>query len=240
MSSDYYPPKGPEWVAPEELRRDSKHTAALLAEKYSHDVMNFRSQFFAKLAAHGAIHAGYGWATFNSEGEESSLATVGIAEVLLFCRPAIQPSAAGDHVVPVIRIITNEPVVYSGEGIEDFSYLTEEVTVDDDDDAQYLMDAVLAQTNRAEQTTEQRVANVLESLSPLFMVKEGRLQLSKNLQPATPVFRLTHPFGELPPTAPFGYPNVMEDRIYALGKAQGLLDGVMAVDPTYVFEVPAA
>ena len=146
MSSDYYPPKGPEWVAPEELRRDSKHTAALLAEKYSHDVMNFRSQFFAKLAAHGAIHAGYGWATFNSEGEESSLATVGIAEVLLFCRPAIQPSAAGDHVVPVIRIITNEPVVYSGEGIEDFSYLTEEVTVDDDDDAQYLMDAVRAHT----------------------------------------------------------------------------------------------
>ena len=228
MGPEYYPPGGHDWVSSNDLRRARAHSEALLSEKYFHDVAAFRAQFFSKLTAYGAMHEGFGWAIFNGEDEDNTDTELyARRRVLLVCRSRPDTLQATSHPIPLIRLITNEPII-SESGI---SYLAEDATVYENGRASYHVGGV-----HVMDANGQPVDEIKHVLTPLFSVSaENNLLISTNSTPVTPSFILKD--SVLPDDAarPFGpaTSESLEDYIYALENASSILQSVMNIDPSH-------
>lgn len=229
MGPNYYPPGGHDWVSSSDIRREQAHTEALMVEKYFHDVAALREQFFSKLATHGALTEDLGWAVFGGQEDDNEDAeTLARREVLLFCinRPE---STHAEHPVPLIRIITNEPFM-----LEDgLTYLTEDVTIFEDGRASYFMGATRSRDENGE-----LVDDVHSSKSPLFFVSpDNKLMITANAGNLTPHFMLRDDC--LPDDSVFPYGPAsgtsLEDYIYALDSARGILHSVLDDEPGHVY-----
>lgn len=232
MGPNYYPPGGHDWVSSSDIRRAQAHTEALLVEKYFHDVAAFRDQFFGKLATHGAMHEGLGWALFNGEDDEAEdTDSFARREVLLTCR--FRPEAVHKEVpVPLIRVITNEPYV-TDAGL---SYLTEDATIFEDGRATYFVGAV-----RVKNENGDHVDDVTRTVSPLFFVAEGnKLFVTGNAGALTPHFMLQDESLPDDRVFPFGsatgeFVDNLENYIYALDSARGILHSVLDDEPSHAY-----
>lgn len=228
MGPNYYPPGGHDWVSSSDIRREQAHTEALLVEKYFHDVAAFRDQFFGKLATHSALTEDLGWALFGGQEEDDDAGTLARREVLLFCINRPEPMQ-GEHPVPLIRIITNEPFI-SEHGL---TYLTEDMTIFEDGRASYFMGAARSRDENGE-----LVDDVNRSKSPLFFVSpENKLIVTANAGTLTPHFMLQDE--SLPDDSVFPYGPAtgtsMEDYIYALDSARGILHSVLDDEPRHAY-----
>ena len=216
---NFYPPEGHDWVATNTIRRLRDHNEALMEEKYTHDASAFRQKFFAKLMQHGALNDGVGWAMFDDE-ESGSTSTLGRNETVLLSIPMLN-EAMGDYRVPRIRIITNQQFISDGKVF----YLADDVTVTVHD-AHCFTSAVNLPT------TVEEFGNMLtHSLTPLFKAVDGQLLTSNNFNMGTPIVEFEDQARPETAVQPFGNPEVLSDRIYALHKAQQILSSVMDWEP---------
>lgn len=229
MGSEYYPPQ--DEVSGNDILQAQAHAEAQREEEYVHGVAAFRGQFFNKLAAHGALSEDLGWAVFGTEQDDDyeGAETVPQREVLLFCinRPGV---AHQNHPVPLIRIITNEPFM-TEDGL---TYLTEDVTILESGRASYFMGAV-----RSRDTDGEFVDDVVHSASPLFFVsaEDNKLIVTTNAGRFTPHAMLQDeslPDDRVFPYGPATGDN-MEDYVYALGRAQDILQTVLADEPSHAY-----
>lgn len=229
MGREYYPPDDQGMVSGNDILQAGAHTEALLEAKYFHDVAAFREQFFGKLAAHGAMSEDLGWVVFGAEEHEDDDAeTLTQREVLLMCYfrpPSLE--AAASHPVPLIRIITNEPII-SETG---FTYLTEDVSVYENGRASYFLGAVRLKDEHGED-----VGELAESQSPLFFILENnKLVVTANAGKYTPHSVLQHEVRPDNRVFPYGPAtgDSMEDYIYALNSAQAILSSVVHEEPSH-------
>jgi len=200
-----------------------EHNDALAVEKYTHDVGAFRKKLFGILMSNNAIDVeGFGWAMYLT-AEEKSDATAIVKEVVITSRPRADEGIGG-HIVPLIRIITNEPIVNDGHGF----YLTEDITVEPNGNAQYLTSGIRMAD---EEHRKLFAVNMETSLARLFLIVDGNLAVSNNLRPVTPVINVASSGNSRNFVRPFGSPDVISDKIYALDKANGILGNVIDVTP---------
>jgi hypothetical protein len=235
-----YPLGGHDWVPTDPIRKLAVANEAQLAERYAEDVRAFRQAFFGKLAVHGAIaHTKYyGWAIFNDH-TPGSIATEGSRAVVLACRmhrPKVPNHAS--MWIPAIRIVTNELVVHE----ETHACLTEDVSVDPNNSARYLIDAMDMAVSDEDSTLEVTSETLKKSLSPIFFAShDNRLHMSANTKDVIPTIRIldtTHKskvHAWETAVVPFGYPAVLEDRLYALGRAKEILASVMNLEPLIAY-----
>jgi len=222
-SSNFYPPEGHDWIPTVDIRRAIEHNDALAVEKYTHDVGAFRKRLFDILVSNNAIGVeGFGWAMYVTTEAESD-ATATAKEVVITSRPRADEGIGG-HIVPLIRIITNEPIVNDGH---DF-YLTEDITVEPNGNAQYLTSGIRM---AGDENRKLFAENMETSLAPLFLIVDGKLALSDNLRPVTPVINVASSLNSRNFVRPFGSQDVISDKIYALDKANGILSSVIDVTP---------
>jgi hypothetical protein len=233
MVPENYPQNGHDWVSHDDLLRATTLTEALLAEKYNRDVAAFREQYFGKLTAYGAMDEGLGWAVFNAEDEDDDTENLSRCEVLLTCRFRPEATQSWVHPVPLIRIITNEPI-RSETGL---TYITEDVTIMENGLASYQLGAVRTKGENGKLLDD--LGNVLNSsVSPLFWVaEENKLIVTTNAGPTTPHFKIKD--AELPDVRVFPYGTAtgssLEDSIYALDRARDILQSIQDLDPSHSY-----
>lgn len=230
--TDSYPPGGRDWICPHDSRTTEAHVQALLQEKIAHDTAAVRETFFGRLAAYGAIDHGFGWAIFGAEESDGAMATAAREVLLLSVVRDVNTYGAG-RPLPLVRIITNEPII-NETGI---TYVTEDVTVYEDNRAAYLLGAVHVMDEHHDQLPDLGT-RMQSSQSPLFQVTgENHLALSTNAGPLTPYFKLTDVALPDDEAFPFGAPagEHVEDTIYALGKASGILQSVVQIAPSHAY-----
>ena len=231
-SADSYSPENYDWVDADSLADLTAQTPALVAEKYEHDMVAFRRQFYGKLLAHKAMEANnFGWAIFSPMDLAGSVATLGERNTLLVCRYPGNPGDDDLYAVPALRIITNELMV---SDTDDIFYTTEDIIVDKKGDARYMMDAVAAPDFRDATTADKSCLELRKSLSPLFFIDDqATLSVTKNTRSTIPIFIVTDPEHTQKRVTPFGRTDSLEDKIFALEKANKILRGVLDQDPTY-------
>ncbi len=200
-----------------------------MAEKYIHDLGDFRDSLSSKLLAHHAISNGFGWAIFGAEQYDGSVAALAPREILLFSRFRPESMVAGGVNAPLIRIITNEPVIYD----ETAAYLAEEITLFENGNARFLLDAMKAGRGEFSSSTQDGQL-VTPSLSPIFKVNDhGQLAITTNSGKVTPVIKIVPDHDPSIPIRPFGLPSDTEDRLFALSRAQDILLSVMDIAPSH-------
>lgn len=207
---------------------------ALLAEEHAHGVTEFRKAFWSKLAASCATSGGRGWAIFNGEEWAGSVATLTDREVLILSFPRRLEMAAVAIHEPLIRLITNEPIV-SEDGA--LSILTEDVTVLENGHVQYLMD-VVQMTGEYGSTDHDVTTALADSRSPLFFVKpNGKLVIQNKRELSTPLalVRVIKNAGSFT-VYPYGpHEGSAEDYSYGLYRAKEILDSIQDVDPSQAY-----
>ena len=232
-SAEHHPIIDREWVCRAELGRLVAENQRDLHEQYFNDVAGFREVFFDKLQQSCEASYARGWAIFHAEEEAGNVATIPAREVLILgkMRPDLGVRLHGETPMPLIRMITNEPVITE----DGFNYLTEDVAIFENGRTRYMMSAV--ETDRNGQLSGGGLVKFLErSSSPLFMVNRmGRLVLTLNASEITPEHLVAEEVGgAILRAAPFGYKSFkLEDSVYALGKAEEILFSVLGTDPSH-------
>jgi hypothetical protein len=121
-------------------------------------------------------------------------------------------------------------------------YIVEDVILDEDTDAQYLMDPIFFfDPDVPEGTSEEdiEVAQELHDLSPRLTIpslEDGDITFLLPLQSFTPnafVLRDNPDTGGKDMILPFGHHTNIDDAIYAIAKASEMLEVCMALDPDY-------
>jgi hypothetical protein len=246
MGPNYYPPDGHDWVATDAIRKLSEHNEALMAEQYAEQLREFRTKFFGKLASHGAMdwEQRNGWAMFHAENQDDSgLAMGDRPEVLLTCRLQLEGDQPDeDNPIPHIRIVTNETVIgeekiskETGTYIRPLYYLTEDITISPNGDAQYLPDAVNREV-ASEEVESEAEQKTLVSYSPLFYYVNKQVMFSPNTPYVTPVLHVKADEDSKESVTPFGIWGNLEDRLYALHKARKMLDSLDLAEPSHAYD----
>lgn len=197
----------------------------LLEAKFISDLNQFRGEALYKLHTHDALEhsVGEGWGVFSNyeidnDSEDAMLLPGGKSTLLLATNG--RPNPSNGNLVPKIRIITNELI----RTPEKSQWLTQDFSADKENNAQYMVDVVDVNNQRAEDT-----------LAPLFVVDdEGRLNLSINTCAFTPSFGIKLEGKPDTLTAPFGDYENLEDKIYALSEGQALLEEVRNIEPEHI------
>ncbi len=243
-------PDHPEFVPVEELAQIQRQNEQLLEAGYQDNCNLFRASVFHKLTQHHATHNGSGWAIFYVDGEDDpgSVSTLVRKEVLVWSYFHDASKTRGGLTIPTIRLLTNETYLMP-DGPE---YLASDVTLDDDNDAQYFVDATMLHSDPREKhylddvgleptapeepDVDENQDPILRSLAPLFIVSdEGILRLSHNFVLSTPLYLVEAklPTGQNAACYPFGQFLCMEDRLAALTVGQNLLDEIRDLEPVY-------
>jgi hypothetical protein len=209
---------------------------ALVAEQHARRVAAFRTDFHDRLAACCAPQNGYGWVIFNGEMLDGSVASLARREVLIAARPRNQVVQEMGYAVPLIRLITNEPITADDGSL---SYLTEDVSILENGRAVYLVDAVQVQDEHGERAAD--LGKVLaHSPSPLFFANEqNELFISGGAGAVTPYVMfevvkdarsfMVHPYGGQKGGS-------IEHDIFGLDRAQEILESVRDLDPSHAFD----
>ncbi len=217
MRSNYYPPDGYDWVEMAELQRLAAQNNALADEVYAKNVRDFRYAFFDKLLAHDAVDEGYGWATFVAEEEPGSVATLGKPEILLASSSKLR-----------FRVVSNELLEINNAPL----FLAEEVTISPSGYAQYSIDVMHIQARPDETYAKAFLRCFEETNSAIFVAGEDSLILKRPRWFTAPIMPVADPSGRGPKAIPFGVPNVALDKLYALSKANELLQSVLDLEPS--------
>lgn len=232
MGPNYYPPGGRDWVSTSDIRREVAHSQAQLLEKYHHDVAALREQFFGKLHPYRAIDSdGFGWAVFN-DGELEGDTEEPARKVLLICASRPNTLPALRHPVPVMRIITNEPVI----GENGHTYVTEDITIFENGHASYHLGAMLTHDETGEQVADLNEA-LSQSVTPIFVISDDNiLFVSPNAGATTPHSMLTDESFPDDSVFPYGNPEgeFISDRIYAIERAQAIMQSILGLEPSQV------
>lgn len=216
MSAERHSGDGSEFQIPQTGVYETPVVSAEAEEKWIYDVRQFREDVFAKLVRYGALQNGNGWATFDIFKDLSAGAGISSnREILLLTGNHPSAQSKGGANVPAIRILVNEK--YSHTSVARF--LTEDFTLDHEDDAQYFIDAFNVTNGKATNT----------QYAPIFDTKMDRLLLF-NFRPSTPCEPLrVEKLGEV---LPFGNNKNFADKNYALERAKTILAEVSGIEPS--------
>lgn len=206
-----------ERVDPQSLIELRARNQTYLETQYSRQVAELRANVTRRLIGHSALHGKIGWAIYQEQPPQQSGVLVDdcSTETLVMVLIADEEEQVGSH----IRIVTNTEYRHNAAT----AYLTEDVTVDSEDDAQMFIDTVFIDES----------ANILPSrepqldtLSPLFFVKDGEIKFT-NMRSFTPSLPVTCAIGDgttmrEATVLPFGTYENYEDKVAALEKARDI------------------
>lgn len=203
------------------LRHERKHNQELLEAKFHQDLNLFRARTTEKMSAHGDLSGKGSIAIFSQEIHRPDQPP-SRANTLISLAPCIQDSA--ELTPPAIRIIKNEIVLSKDSG----EILTYDFIADEDNDVQYLVDAY--NPAQAAQDGDSR-----HTFAPVFEVRGGKLVVTSNFTPFTPVMKLDGVEMGLNEESvlPLGSFKHLEDKIHALSIGESLLEGIVNQDPVY-------
>ena len=221
-------PLGDEKTILEEVTVLARENKNWLQKRYVEGVVDFNASVIAKLQSVGALKDSGGWAIFVTDGvgeASGSLSMVSEHKEVLVVAASNYDQTSQSLWPPSIRLLTNELVYAEGR----YFLLSEDFTVDREYDSTYFIDALEIRDDEVDFTN---------SLARLFTIHNnglaiyGRNNLGVN-GAFTPSFAVKETVGvQERSVRPFGTYKCLEDRLYALDKAQGLMAEVMQLTPT--------
>ena len=187
---------------------------------YQDRCSQFRAALYTKLFADGALSEGQGWAVYDlNEGEHGAVAMAdGQNDALVLLNGSPCGKIIDGHILADIHIITNEIIAdLNGQ----HRILTTDFTLDGDNDAQYLVDGVFADSN-----------TLSTKYGALFIVEDGQLRI---INRPLPYFTIPPPLqAEGQELYPLGHFNSLYDKIDALDHAVGVMSTLQHLKPTNV------
>lgn len=198
-----------DFIPEAELENEAMLNRRMLVSKLHEDMAVFRAEVFLKLMKHNSLRNGWGWAVFYSDmaaGRGGLAQLDDRTEVLIAVRrerniPETRPSS--------IHLLTQQLHRQQDGG----SFMLEEVTIDWENDAQYRVSSF---------SYDDETQNVDIGTSPYFHADEEGLSVF-NFKQFTPTDPIYVPGLSVRSTMPFGHYSNIEDRIYALTRAQEIL-----------------
>lgn len=210
---NFFPPEHHDFVGTSEIRQLEADNRAIIEADFLYGVEMLRVNALSKLAEHQALDdAGTGWAIFLLPPEDEFMMP---REVLL------RVTDDGLNDVPAssltVRIITNQLFTYKDVP----QWFTVDFIADQDNDTQYLVDAV--DLNSAK--------SIGETYSPLIGVTDdGKLKLV-NGHGFTPILDVLHATRPEDRIMPFGHCMFMQDKVDALAVGQELFALICNIEP---------
>jgi hypothetical protein len=227
---------GPEGTATDAVLFNSEERRIV---RYGLKADQLRERFFAKLLLHNAFNEerAYGWAVFNDREVDTNSVIVRRRKVLLAGYMAQNTEFDEEgYAVPTLRIITNEAINAKGR----FSILSQDVTLDGNDNARYMISAQLRFSGHQTRSDRPAIFGQALSLAPRFTVRRGELSLYQSFEDdITPLGGVTDSNGVLQPVFPFGCDDTLADHQYAIAMGAEILDSVMAAKPAHIYQPPA-
>lgn len=223
--SNFYPPEGHDFVGTAEVRRLEQSNDVLFTANLLGQMALFRAEVSELLSRAGAFDSLTVLALYHAESNEYPMGDE--AGVLLACEPIQQPTeivvgvfSYPDRTAPVIRVITNEPVFAGGQ---EGSYIVEDVSVDDENDAQYGLGVLFLAELEPGQSPSY----------PCIQVRDGIISMS--FAAFTPTVDV-HP-NRYDQLYPLGHYKVPRDKLYALQRAREIISRITT--PPVVINVSA-
>lgn len=201
-----------EQVDTAELKKIKDGNRAFLEAQYLGQVSDFRAEVIQRMLGHNALHGRVGWLCYQEKAETQADVLVDDRgkETLIILFAADSPERQAPH----IRIVTNTEYRLD----EATAFFTEDVTVDNDGDAQLFIDTILVDDNG---TALPSLDPECISCAPVFYIRGQDGLVTQNMQNFTPIFDVNAVVGngdvsrEVKVT-PFGRYQNLEDRIAAL------------------------
>lgn len=222
-----FSPEHYDFVDQAETETEAVHNKVLLEANYLGKASLFRANVYEmlhKLDANGS--SGFGWAIFMPPPSDDGMIA---KEVLVLTGNYFTP-VSKKH-VPSVRIITNE--LYDVDGQR--QWLTVDFTLDEDDDALYLVDALQSNTtdvDEREEVMDGKVNRGAASGSPIFWVDaDGDLCMNKMYRPFTPLGDASGAGKEREALFPFGHWTRLHDNIDALEMGKQLFAEIKDLEP---------
>lgn len=156
-----------------------------------------------------------GWATYNMQSENcTNLVEVENKDVLVYVTyPCLSEN---EILIPRIRILSNE--MYLPLDGENPQILTIDITIDEENDVQFLASAVNPELD----------PNFENSQAIVFVAQGDSLSISKNFNFFTAISAVeTEEYSALP----FGHYSQINDKVYALDRAKQIIDAVKNSEP---------
>lgn len=126
-----------EFVSPESLQEAENRNQVFLEAKYSGDVAKFRADVIARMIGQGALRAGTSFLLYRDQfPTDTNLLIDGEAKETLIM---LASSKKDSELSPHIKVVTNTEF----HNPDFVAFMTEDVTVDRDDDAQMLIDVAI-------------------------------------------------------------------------------------------------
>lgn len=205
-----------DWIPDDELTELADQNREYLERKYAADVAVLRAQVCIELDKHDAFHDGFGWALYHVESGPAP--QEGLREVLIY----VTKDTKKDVAKPAdVRFFVNQ-LFKSDEGKA--NYFTQDVSVDDEDDAQYMPG--IAEV-KPDGTLSGR-----HGLSPVFIVRGGQLSIYFATA-STPWDTYKYTVNGLRECSitPFGHYSNLHDRVFALEKAESIFLETRGLNP---------
>jgi len=192
--------------------------------KYRGDVAVTRAEAILKLERDGAYDTGRGWAVYRTGGVATAGATTVEEPVRSYLLMAISPDGPNMEHPVSLRLITNECFQVGSE----VHVLSEDVTLDNENDAQFCVDAVPF-------TAEGEVA--APSAGIYFEASPGSPLRFRNYEPYTPALTISaavHHRGRgvlKDEFMPFGMFHSLYAKEYALSRLRENLAAIATLEP---------
>ncbi|HSX24255.1 MAG TPA: hypothetical protein VLE74_04095 [Candidatus Saccharimonadales bacterium] len=242
MPRNFDPSDRPGFVHPGETPDSAELMRQHRVANYLARATDLRSDVYEKLRTSGALSEHLGWAVFDIELD--ALPADGISdpvnhkEVALLYYNFPSPTAGGDRLIPVIRILSRE-AIRSPEGI---GFLNYDFSLDKDHDAQYLVGSYTPMSNVEDMyrqlshlpPDDRPPRTDPESYIPVFYMEEGTLRFMQKLGCAAFAHRVPGEVnGEKREVVPFGDWTGIDDKLDALSVGETLFDEIANREPSH-------
>lgn len=218
MRGNFYPPEGHDFVPTQHIRDLEEYNLKFSNIVFQGKLAEFRARTFDHLMSFNALGENSTLALFQlpSEYKKESSDFYYFSDILLI-------TTKDEEDAPMsIRLIYNEKINQIGEKS---SYLIEDLTLDYEDDCQYLLDSVLIDKGKMENTPN----------GPFHILQDGIIKFVEGtFMPFTNIQSLEDIDDEgevIDEIYPFGTYENLFDKLFVLQKANFLLSKIVKRNP---------